>query len=172
MTTPQPTLAGFTAFVRNVMGISVTVLPDGSPVIAFALSVALGVVNPQLAAACIPQSDAAGVQLNTGGFTVYVLAVYNLAGSNLLSYAQDQPNAAIYKNKLQFFAYFRWKWNINSFVPGVIDSSSDESTSEHMVVQEAAKSFTLANLQQLKDPFGRQYLALAQSYGPTSWGIS
>ena len=172
MSVPQPTLAGFTTFVRNVMGITTTVLPDGSPVIAFALAVSMGLVNPQLAVAAIPSADAAGVPLNTGGFTVYVLAVYNLAGSNLLSYAQDLPAAAIYKNKLPFFAYFRWKWNLNSFVPGVIDSSSDESTSEHMVVQEAAKSFTLANLQQLKDPYGRQYLALAQSYGPETWGIT
>jgi hypothetical protein len=172
MSVPQPTLAGFTAFVRNVMGISATVLPDGSPVIAFALAVAMGIVNPQLAAACIPSADAAGVPLNSSGFTVYVLAVYNLAGSNLLSYAQDLPNAPVYKNKLAFFAYFRWKWNLNSFVPGVIDSSSDETTSEHMVVQDAAKAFTLANLQQLKDPFGRQYLAFAQSYGPSTWGIS
>ena len=39
MSVPQPTLAGFTTFVRNVMGITTTVLPDGSPVIAFALAV-------------------------------------------------------------------------------------------------------------------------------------
>jgi hypothetical protein len=172
MSAPQPTLAGFTAFVRSVMGISTMVLPDGSPVMAMALAVSMALVNPQLRVIGVPDHDAAGVTLNQGGLSIYVLAVYNLAGSNLLSYAQDASNAPVYKNKMPFFAYFRWKWNLNSFVPGVIDSSSDETTSEHMVVQEAAKYFTMANLQQLKDPYGRAYLAFVQSYGPTTWGIS
>ena len=33
------------------------------------------------------------------------------------------------------------------------------------------KDFTLANLQNLKTPYGRQYLAWAQAYGPL-WGLS
>jgi hypothetical protein len=31
---------------------------------------------------------------------------------------------------------------------------------------------TLAQLQNLKTPYGREYLALAQSYGPNVWGLS
>ncbi len=41
-----------------------------------------------------------------------------------------------------------------------------------MVVQEAAKNFTLANLQNLKTPWGRTYLGFAQAYGPSIIGLS
>lgn len=165
MAAPQPTLAGFFDFIRNVMGITTEYLPDDSPYPPFALAVAMGLVNRQLAAVCIPSADAAGVALNTGGITVYVLCVYNLAGDNLVNYAQDQ-------NGETFFKDMRKQFNLLGFVSGVIQSSSDESTSQSLVVMEAAKAFTLANLQQLKTPWGRQYLALAQSYGPTPIGIT
>lgn len=168
----QPTLAGFLNFVRQVMGITTAQLPDASPVIGFALSVALGIVNPALRAACIPQTDGAGVQLNGGGLSIYVLAAYNLAGSNLLSYAQDPEPPVVYKDNLPFFEYTRKRWKIDSFVSGVVQANSDESTSVSLVVQEAAKNFTLANLQNLKDPYGRTYLGMAQSYGPSTWGLS
>jgi len=175
MAAPQPTLAGFQNFIVQTMGISTTVLPADSPVIPFALAVAMGIVNQQLCAVPIPSADAAGVSLNSGGITVYVLAVYNLAGSNLMSYAQDQPNAPPIPGTnppLPFFAYSREKWQINAFVSGVVQSTADESTSMSLVVQEAAKNFTLANLTQLKDPWGRAYLSLAQSYGQTTIGIT
>jgi hypothetical protein len=169
----QPTLAGFLNFVRQVMGITTAQLPDASPVIGFALSVALGIVNPALRAACIPQTDGAGVQLNMGGLSIYVLAVYNLAGSNLLSYAQDPEPPVVYKDNLPFFEYTRKRWKIDSFVSGVVQASSDESTSVSLVVPEAFKNLTIANLTSLKDPYGRAYMGLAQSYGPTGpWGIS
>lgn len=171
-----PTLAGFQSFIVNVMGISTTILPEDSPVIAFAFAVALSIVNPALRAVPIPAEDSAGAALNSGGLSIYALAVYNLAGSNLLSYAQDQDGASPVKGSgdpgLPFFAYTRKQWNINGFVSGVVESTSDNGTSTSLVVQEAAKSFTLANLQQLKDPYGRQYLALAQSYGPSTWGMT
>ena len=171
----QPTLAGFQNFIVSVMGISTEILPADSPVIAMALAVALAVVNPALKAVPVPQTDGAGVDLNAGGLTIYVQAVYNLAGSNLLAFAQD-PNGAPpvegSKPPTPFFAWTRKQFNINGFVSGVISGSADETTSQTLVVQEAAKNFTLANLQQLKDPYGRQYLAFSQSYGPSTWGIT
>lgn len=180
MSTPQPTLAGFTAFVRNVMGISTTVLPDGSPYLSMAFAVALSIVNPALNKVAIPSVDAAGVQLNSGCLTIFVLAVYNLGGDNLINYAQDQSGAAIIPgsvsdrnpNGLPFFAFARYQWNINGFVSGVISETHDESTGSAFVVQEAAKQFTLANIQNLKTPYGRAYLAFAQSYGPSLWGMN
>lgn len=175
MANPQPTLAGFLIFIRGVMGITDVVLPDNSPVIPMALAVSMAIVNRSLKAIAIPDADAAGVMLNSGGQTIYGLAVYNLAGSNLLAYAQDLPEAAAVKGSKPpqpFFEWARSQWNINGFISGVVQSSSDEGTSVSLVVQEAAKNFTLANLQQLKDPYGRQYLALAQSYGPNTWGMN
>lgn len=144
----QPTLAGFVSFIRNVMGINTTVLPDNSAVIAIAYNVAVALANP--AFQCIPSDPATP--------SIYALMVYNLAGDNLVNYAQDQPGQS-------FFADLRKSLNLAGFVGGVIQSSADKSTSEAMVVPDAAKQFTMANLQQLKTPWGRQYMAFAQSYG-------
>lgn len=152
-----PTLAGFTDFVANQMGISTTILPSNSPTINMAYCVAMQIVNRAICSVSP---------------LMYQLAVYNLAGSNVLNYGQDLPDAAVYKNKLPFFAYTRKYYNMLGFVSGVIQSAADESTSESLVVQKAAENFTLANLQQLKDPYGRQYLAIAQSYGPSAWGVT
>lgn len=178
----QPTLAGFLSFVRNTMGISTTILPDNSPVIGMAFAVALSIVNQSLQVVAIPQFDVTGAQLNSGGLSIFALAVYNLGGDNLLNYAQDLPDAEIIAGSgnpddpanpgLPFFAWTRKQLNINGFVPGVIQSSTDNGTGNSLVVQEAAKNFTLANLQQLKTTYGRTYLGLAQSYGPSTWGIS
>jgi hypothetical protein len=171
-----PTLAGFIDFLRNTVGISTTVLPDNSPDIGTAFAVALAIVNPALRGVCIPSKDSAGAVLNGGGLTIFALCVYNLGASNVFAYAQDLPGAAMVEGSgkpgLPFFQWSRKQWNVNGFVSGVISGSSDESTSQTLVVQEAAKAFTLANLQQLKDPYGRQYLAMAQSYGPSTWGLS
>ena len=154
-----PTLAGFMNFIRNVMGITTDALPDDSIYPAFALSVALSIVNPALQ--CVPSGPTVpGVP----AANIYNLAVYNLAGSGLINYAQDVPPST-------FFADQRESYDSLGFIPGVIQSSADESTSDSFVVQEAAKNFTLLNLQQLKDPFGRQYLALVQGFG-TIVGIS
>lgn len=160
-----PTLAGFLSFIRNVMGISTNDLPDASPVINMALAVAMSIVNRALYAVSLPMTDTAGVELISQPESIYTLAVYNLAGDNLVNYAPDQQGR-------DYFQDLRKKLNINGFVSGVISGSSDQGTSQTLVVQEAAKNFTLANLQNLKTPWGRQYLAFAQTYGPTSWGLS
>ena len=169
-----PTLAGFITFIRQVMGIDTTILPDADTVIPMALAVAMAIVNPALKAVSLPTIDSGGAAISSGP-SIYTLAVYNLGGDNIINYAHDQPGAADVVGSdppMPFFAWTRKQWNINGFVSGVIQSAGDEGTSESMVVQEAAKNFTLANLQQLKTPYGRQYLAFAQSYGPSTWGIT
>ena len=60
---------------------------------------------------------------------------------------------------------------INSFVAGVIESSADESTSQSMKVPDQFEGLTIADLQNLKTPWGRTYLGIAQSIR-TDWGIS
>jgi len=165
MTTPQPTLAGFQAFITNVMKIKPADLPTSSPWIGIALANAMAIVNPSLACVGIPTADAADVSLGTTWGTLYTEAVYNLAADNLINYAPDQPGRSYFKR-------LRKQLNINGFVSGVVQSSSDESTSVGLVVQDAARAFTLANLQNLKTTYGRAYLALAQSTGPNVYGMS
>ena len=130
------------------MGITTTYLPDDSLSIGYAYSVALALVNPALAS--VP--------------AVYTLAVYNLGGDNLINYAPDQPGQT-------YFQDARKSFGLTTFSPGVAASASDGGTSVGLVTPEFMKTLTLANLQQLKTPWGRQYLAFAQAYG-TIWGLS
>lgn len=158
---PPPTQAGFLEFVREVMGITTEQLPDSSITLTLAFDVAIAIVN---------------TAINCASPLLYTVAVYNLGGSNVLNYAQDPMPVVPYPpnsdSKVGFFAYTRAQYNMLAFVSGVIQSASDESTAESMVVMDAAKGFTIANLQQLKDPYGRQYLMIAQDYGPNVWGLS
>lgn len=145
----QPSLAGFIEFIRNNMGINSTILPDNSIYIGQAYLISKDIVNEQI---------------KLYSENLYSLAVYNLGGDNLLNYAQDIDQST-------FFADARVGYGINSFVAGVIQSSADESTSESMVTPDFFKTITLANLQNLKTPYGRTYLQIAQSTGPL-WGLT
>lgn len=152
-----PTLAGFQTFIVNTMGISNAILDPNDSVICMAFTVALDMVNTAIA--CISPD-------------IYTLAVYNLGGSNIINFAQDQVGAPDYLNtNLPFFAYLRQKYNILGYVSGTIQAASDVSTSETMVVPDYAKDMSLYELQLAKDPFGRRYLSFAQMFGPL-WGIN
>lgn len=162
----DPTEAGFLAFIRQVMGISSTYLPDDSVTIPFVYNYAIGTVN--LAIDCLPVNNPA--QPST-----YALAVYNLAGDRLLNFAQDQEDV-VYKTVdgvgYGFFAYTRKALNLTGFTPGVIQSTNDLTTGGSYVVPEAFKELTIGDLSNLKTPYGQWYLSIAQDYGPSEWGIS
>jgi hypothetical protein len=153
----QPTIAGFTDFIYGVMGIDPLVLPSNSPVIAMAFSVATAIVNPALAVVASTVNVAPQIDL-------YSLAVYNLAADNLINYAQDQPGRT-------YFSDLRASLKINNFAAGVVASASDSGTSDSLATPDSLKNLTLSNLQNLKTPWGRQYLAFAQSFG-SLWGVS
>lgn len=166
-----PNLAGFQWFLVNVAGISAVDLPPTTPVVAFAFDVALGLVNPALALVGIPNSSSFSYTRSQ-----FDLAVYNLATDLVVNYAVDPPGAQIVTTRpdgtqLTYFDFLRFKYGIGGFQSGVVNSVSDVSTSTSLEVIEAAKTFTLANLQNLKTPYGRNYLAIAQSYGPL-WGLT
>ena len=147
------------------MGITQAQLPDNSIWLTYAFCVAMQVVNQAIQCASP---------------LLYLLAVNNLAGSNLLNYAQDvtpvvpyPPNDAnSIANGIGFFAYTRAQYNMLGFVSGVISAAADESTSEAMVVPESFKNWTMANLQQAKDPYGRAYLGIAGDYGDAPWALA
>jgi hypothetical protein len=146
---PAPTLAGFLQFIRGTMQIPTAALPDDDVQIGYAYNVSITTVAPSIQ--CVSP-------------LIYMLAVYNLAADNLLNWANDQASQT-------FFADARAKYGMLSFVAGVISSTADVSTSESLTVPESIKGLTLSDLQNLKSPYGRQYLAWAQKYG-TLWGLS
>lgn len=141
--------AGFLAFVRTTAGIDATALPDASPAITDAYTYATEVTN--LFIECVSQA-------------IYDLAVYNLGTDYLLNWAPDSPPST-------YFTDARAAMGLNSFVAGVVSSSSDESTSEALMVPDVFKNISLSDLQNLRTPFGRQYLAIAMKFG-TLWGIT
>lgn len=145
----QPSLAGFITWARTAIGVTTAQLPDDSVWFVYAYNVAIEIVY---------------TQINCVSPTIYTLAVYNLAGDNLINFAQDVPPST-------FFADARKNFLIYSFVAGVITSSADQSTSQSLGVPESLKNLTLGNLQNLKTPWGRAYLAFAQDMG-TLWGLS
>jgi hypothetical protein len=150
----DPTLAGFILFVQQIMQVPTSALPNNSPFFQLAYDYAIAVTNDLLA----------GVPSPITSPSIYAQAVYNLGGDQLVNIATDQGGQT-------YFADLRSKFNINGFVGGVVSSAADEGTSEGMVVPKAAENFTMMNLQQLKTPWGRQYMAIAQSFG-SLWGLS
>ena len=71
-----------------------------------------------------------------------------------------------------FFLTARRNFKITSFVPGVPGSASDQGTSVGLVSPNFTRGLTLFNLQLTKTPYGLTYLRIAQTYGPTIWGLS
>lgn len=143
------TLTEYLSFIRDQMGLTTAQLPDASPSIALSYNIAVEIVYSVMQ--CFSS-------------LIYDQCVYNLAADTLVNIAQDQPGQTI-------FADLRKSFSLNTFIGGVISSSADVSTSESMATPDFVKTLTLANLQQLKTPWGRQYLAYAQSAGPL-WGLS
>ena len=146
----SPTLAGFGAFVTNVMQIQAPDLPVDDPVINVAFCAA---------------KDTASLWLARASSALYTQAVYNLAGDLLINFAVDQPGRT-------YFIELREALKINVWVPGVVGSSANASTSESLVTQEFMKNYTMSNLQNLKTEYGRRYLAMAQRYGSNLWGLT
>lgn len=141
-------LGGYLAFIRDVMGIDEAYLPDDSPFIPLTLDYAQAIVNEVLSIAPL----------------IFELATYNLAGDYLINITPDQTGET-------FFSDTRKKWNINSFVAGPVASSHDETTGQTLLTPEFLKTLSMADLQTLKTPYGRQYMAFAQRWG-TNWGVS
>lgn len=73
---------------------------------------------------------------------------------------------------LTFFAALRQKWGIDNVSTGVVSESHDESTGASYLNPEQMTAFTIGDLQTLKTPYGRAYMAFAQNYGQTLWGAS
>lgn len=143
------TRAGFLAFIRYQMGISSVNLPDASTDIDTAYSLSL-----ELTSDLIQQ----------GSTVLYDQAVYNLAGHYLIEFASDQVGSTYFKDA-------RTSFDINGFLPGVIQSSGDQGTSEAMLVPDFFKEFQMSDLDVMRTPWGRFYLGIAQKLA-YSWGIS
>ena len=101
-----PTLAGYIAWSRVVMGLPTTAISDNDPGYVYSFQIAQDVVPDELNSA-VPD--------------IYTLTVYNWAGSTLLQFQQDYPGQTV-------FTAARQAYGINNFAAGVV--RSEEHTSE------------------------------------------
>jgi len=144
-----PTLDGFIAWSRNVMGIPTTAIADNDPGYAYAYQVSLDLIP----------LDFSGTLSD-----IYVLTVYNFAGSLLIQWQSDIDGQT-------YFEELRAKYNINGFVAGVISAANDVSTGQTLAVGKGLQNLDLISLQAIKNPYGRQAIAFMQALG-TLWGLS
>jgi len=159
----DPTLQGFTAFVRQKMGIPATILPDGDSCIEAAFWAAMTICNPYLQLICNPDPAKATN-------TYFTWMVYNLGGDFLVRYAVDNP--ALTPPNDTYFQTLRQKMGMNTVTPGMIQSSSDQGTSVSYMIPGWYQDMTLKDQMLLQTPWGSAYLMLAQAYGPTIWGLT
>ena len=148
-----PTQDGFVAFLQGVAAFDPLVLPSNAPVISDAYGYAVAAVDPLLA--------------NLSG-NLYSLAIYNLGTDYVVNYAPDQVVSGVART---FFSDLRTQLGINTFVPGVVASSGNSPTNQSTLNPEFMKTFTMMDLQTLKTPWGRAYMAIAQQ-SSTIWGVS
>lgn len=160
-----PTLGGFQQFLTSAVGVPVNALPTDSPVPGWAYDFALDFVNCGLQ----------GVPSQSGSWTLYAIAVYNLAADTLINWMQDTvpPVATIPGTEppVGYWTYLRQTFGMNNFVAGVVQSTNDQGTGASYMVPKTFEGYTIGNLQNLKTPYGRQYLAIASSWG-TLWGLT
>lgn len=149
-----PTLLGYIDWVRTVMGVPASILGGDSIYLELSYDIAHEMVNRYIDCA------------SPG---IYTQAVYNLAGDYLVNIAQDDPNLAPPDNT--YWADLRNAMSINSFIPGLINATNDEDTSAALLTPLGLQNLTIADLQNLKTPWGRVYMGIAQSVG-SMWGIT
>lgn len=118
----------------------------------------------------VPTSFAIAMEIVNGTIAqasarMYVLAVYNLAADRLINYALDVEHQT-------YFTDLRKMLRLNDPIIGVPAAANDGGTSVAILNPEQMKTFTLQDLETLRTPYGRQYIGIAQKYGPSIWGIS
>jgi hypothetical protein len=157
----SPTLDGFNDWVFAVMGVPNEVLPAVSNqldpsyniYVETAFEISQATVNVYL--------DIVPV--------IYTQAVYNLGGDILVNTAQDISTLDPPNNT--YWSDLRQSFGLGNFMVGIINAANDIDTSAASLVPLGLQNLTLADLQNLKTPWGRQYLMLAQSVG-SMWGLT
>lgn len=148
--TLRPTPDGFIRFVRGVMGVPGTAIADDDPTLECCFCSAQELIPKHMGLECLP--------------VIYTNTVYNAAASILLNYAIDIPPST-------YFASMRKTLGLGKLVTGLMNSASDQGTSGAIVIGDALSNLTLADLQMMQDPYGRQAVTVLMEMGPL-WGYT
>lgn len=151
VTPNTPNLADFRTFLATTVQIPAVALPAGSPWPGYAFDQAMAwILTPP----------------NPPGI-LYALAAYNGATHILIEITPDQTGSKYFANACGAAGY-----GLITPPIGMIATAGDESTSQSVEVPEFAKGLQFQDLQMMKTPYGRRFLAWQQSYGPTVWGVT
>lgn len=148
--TPKPTFEGFVGFVRNVMKVPASVMPDDDPTLMYCYKAALELVPADSGLYLLPM--------------IYTSTVYNCGGSLLINYAEDVPPSTYWEDMRETF-------EIGGAITGLMTSASDQGTSGTTVISDALSNLSLADLMMMKDPYGRKVIAVLMELGPL-WGLT
>lgn len=138
----SPNIGDFMLFLQDSMEIPPSAIPASNTWPQYALNRALNLV----------------LSIPTVSALEYTLAVYNCAGHIFLRITPDNPNICYLKEVRAQFALLK-------FVAGVIESTSDESTSSSAAVPEGLRNLTVGDLNFILTPWGREYLSFQQDFG-------
>jgi hypothetical protein len=169
-------LTDWLTFIRDVMMVPASVLPDTANIIPLTLDAAelivnevLGVVGaPQLLGAAPSATPYASFFPQPPSYIAW--AIYNFAGDRLVNYAADDATLTPPLNT--YWKDLRASYGLNSFTPGFVQSTSDQGSSVGFLIPDWAKTMTPGDLQMMKTPWGRDYITLAMAYGPTIWDLT
>ena len=152
VTPSTPNLPDFLTFISNApTGITPAILPANSPWPGYALDQAIALV---LDPPCSP-----GI--------LYVLAVYNCATHLLFAITPDQIGQVFFQNARSAKGY-----SLVQPSTGLVVSANDQGSGTTVATPKWAEGLTVSQLGFMRTPWGREYLAWAQSYGPTIVGLS
>ena len=145
----SPNLPDFIVWVYQYMKVPLSALPADSPWPGYVFPLAQSFVPFFPGVASID----------------FVLTTYNCAGHILIESTPDQPGSS-------FFDDTRKDFRIMEPVIWIVQSSSDEGTSNSFAIGEGMHNLTIADLEFYRTPYGRKFLNYAQSSGPGIWGLS
>jgi hypothetical protein len=91
---------------------------------------------------------------------------------NVVTDDPSAPNVPGTNPPQKYWAYQRSIYKIDNFTPGVVSSTSDNGSSVGLDNPEMMVQLNMMDLQNMKTPWGRRYMTIAQQMGPTAWGIS
>lgn len=145
----HPNITDFITTMTTELGVSPSLVNENTPWANAALAFSVHWVYKGLA-----KADNA----------IYLRAVYCLALDRAILIAQDTPPD-------NTFSALRDKFKIYAFRPGVIAESHDESTGQSFNTPTSLNSLSIADLNNMKTPWGIEYLGYAQQASPI-WGMS
>jgi hypothetical protein len=166
----RPNITDFWFWLQTNVSIPEAALPVTSPYPQYALWQALELV---LCDRGVPFRNGMNFEYseptprNLWGGISYTLAVYNCATHLLLGIAPDMPGQS-------FFTAARANSGYSLVNPstGLIVAASDVTTSSTLTPPKWASGLTVSQLGFMKTPYGREYLAYNQAYGPTVVGLT